>query len=128
MDLTGLSVLVIDDDPYICEICEWLLQSEGYGVQVAGDGASGLARMYGDTVDLVLLDLMLPDMDGLELCRQVRSRPSAVYLPIIMVTALADPARARQVSPRVRTTTFTSPSTSTSCGRASGYGHRPVNA
>jgi putative two-component system response regulator len=93
VDLTGLSVLVIDDDPHIREICQWLLESEGYEVQVAADGASGLAQVYGAAVDLMLLDLMLPDMDGLDLCREVRSRPSAVYLPIIMVTALADPSR-----------------------------------
>jgi two-component system OmpR family response regulator len=88
-------VLVVDDDlavrDYLCE----LLAHEGYAVESAADGAAGLARIAAGGVDLVLLDMILPALDGIELCRQVRARESDVYLPIIMLTALDDEANRR---------------------------------
>ena len=88
-------VLVVDDDlvvrDYLCE----LLAHEGYAVESAADGAAGLARIAAGGVDLVLLDMILPALDGIELCRQVRARESDVYLPIIMLTGLDDEANRR---------------------------------
>ena len=81
-------VLVVEDDLSIAEVLQATLETSGYTVECASDGAAGLARIEAGGVDLVLLDLLLPELDGLELCRRVRARDSEVYLPIIMLTAL----------------------------------------
>ena len=85
-------VRVVDDDPVIRDyLCE-LLAHEGYAVESAADGPAGLARVAAGGVGLALLDMVLPAVDGLALCRQVRAREGDVYLPIIMLTALDDEA------------------------------------
>ena len=80
-------ILVVEDDPSIREITTIGLRREGYEVVTAGDGAEGLERWRADRPDLVLLDVMLPRLDGLEVCRAIR-RESTV--PIVMVTARGD--------------------------------------
>ena len=82
------TVLVVDDDVAICEVVRDMLETTGCAVGIAHDGLSALARIEVGGVDLVLLDLMIPGVDGREVCRQVRARRRALYLPIIMVTAL----------------------------------------
>jgi PAS domain S-box-containing protein len=83
-------VLVVEDDvatrDYLCE----LLAHAGYGVESAANGASGRARVVAGGVDLVLLDLLLPALDGLALCEGIRALPADVHLPIIVLTALHD--------------------------------------
>jgi DNA-binding response OmpR family regulator len=87
------TILIVEDDPLIAEVLTSLLEAAGHRVEAAGDGASGLDRILAGGIDLVLLDLMLPEIDGLELCRRVRARESADYVPIIMLTALASDAQ-----------------------------------
>jgi DNA-binding response OmpR family regulator len=82
--VTARSVLIVDDEPLIREMVAEALQSDGYRVLEAADGPEALARFRADQPDLVLLDLMLPGMSGMELCRIIR-RESAV--PIVMLTA-----------------------------------------
>jgi two-component system, OmpR family, alkaline phosphatase synthesis response regulator PhoP len=77
-------ILVIDDEPKIVEICQDYLVKAGYDVSHAYDGRTGLAMAHRIQPDLIVLDLMLPEMDGLEVCRELR-RESGV--PIIMLTA-----------------------------------------
>ena len=77
-------ILVIDDEPKIVEICRDYLKASGFEVVSAGDGPQGLAVARREKPDLVVLDLMMPGMDGLDVCRNLR-RESAV--PIIMLTA-----------------------------------------
>ncbi len=77
-------ILVVDDEPHIVELVRYNLQQEGYDVIAAGDGETALARAAGDRPELIILDLMLPGVDGLEVCRRLR-RESAT--PIIMLTA-----------------------------------------
>jgi DNA-binding response OmpR family regulator len=77
-------ILVVDDEPHIVELVRYNLQQEGFEVLTAGDGETVLARVRADRPDLVVLDIMLPGLDGLEVCRRLR-RESAV--PIIMLTA-----------------------------------------
>ena len=77
-------ILVIDDEPKIVEICQDYLVNAGYDVSHAYDGRTGLALAHRIQPDLVVLDLMLPEMDGLEVCRELR-RESGVA--IIMLTA-----------------------------------------
>jgi DNA-binding response OmpR family regulator len=84
-------VLVVDDEPLIVGLVRAVLEPEGYLVQSAADGASAMARLAEGGIDLVLLDVMLPDIDGRELCKRVRAQPSPTYVPIVMLTALAAP-------------------------------------
>jgi PAS domain S-box-containing protein len=83
------TILVVEDDPPTAQVICDLLVGEGYRVSAAADGATARALLAADSVDLVLLDLMLPDVSGLDICYQVRSQDRGVYLPIIMLTALA---------------------------------------
>lgn len=77
-------ILIVDDEPKIVEICQDYLKASGFDVISAGDGLKGLAAARREKPDLVVLDLMLPGMDGLDVCRALR-RESDV--PIIMLTA-----------------------------------------
>ena len=83
-DRSAARVLVVDDEPHIVELVRYNLEQEGFGVSVAYDGQQALARVRNDHPDLVVLDLMLPAMDGVEVCRKIRGE-SAV--PILMLTA-----------------------------------------
>ena len=82
-------VLVIEDDPTVAEVVGRYLQREGYRVTTAADGQVGLERALADLPDLVVLDLMLPTLGGLEVCRHLRS---VAPVPVIMLTALGDEA------------------------------------
>jgi DNA-binding response OmpR family regulator len=84
-----LRVLVIEDDPNVCEVVARYLAREGYRVETATDGAAGLARALADPPDLVVLDLMLPSLGGLEVCRRLRA---AAPVPVIILTALGEEA------------------------------------
>ncbi|MFH8448711.1 response regulator transcription factor [Streptomyces fungicidicus] len=83
----GARVLVVDDDPTVAEIVTGYLDRAGYVVDRAGDGPGALARAAAHWPDLVVLDLMLPGMDGLEVCRRMRGRGP---VPVIMLTARGD--------------------------------------
>jgi DNA-binding response OmpR family regulator len=77
-------VLVIEDDPNVAEVVGRYLAREGYTVETDCDGEAGLARALADPPDLVVLDLMLPSLGGLEVCRRLRS---VAPVPVIMLTA-----------------------------------------
>ncbi|MFD7433234.1 response regulator transcription factor [Streptomyces sp. NPDC059861] len=83
----GARVLVVDDDPTVAEVVSGYLDRAGYVVDRAGDGPDALARATAHWPDLVVLDLMLPGMDGLEVCRRMRVRGP---VPVIMLTARGD--------------------------------------
>ncbi|MEU3098993.1 response regulator transcription factor [Streptomyces sp. NPDC006967] len=83
----GARVLVVDDDPTVAEIVTGYLDRAGYVVDRAGDGPDALARAAAHWPDLVVLDLMLPGMDGLEVCRRMRGHGP---VPVIMLTARGD--------------------------------------
>ncbi len=80
-------VLVVDDDPSICDMLCFLLGSEGYRVRKAYDAREALRRVGEKVPDLVLVDWMMPGMNGVELIRCLRSEPTTRRLPIIMLTA-----------------------------------------
>ena len=88
----GKRILIIEDEKDIRELLQLYLKREGYDVHIAKDGETGLRKASQERFDLVLLDLMLPQLDGLEICRNLRSRPPTADLPIIMITAKAEEA------------------------------------
>jgi two-component system phosphate regulon response regulator OmpR len=77
-------ILLIEDDPRLAEMVETYLGEAGFSVTVASKGAAGIALEARQMFDALILDLMLPDMDGLEVCRQIRARADT---PILMLTA-----------------------------------------
>ena len=84
MTTTTPRVLIIEDDPNVAEVVTRYLEREGYTVEVADDGLEGLERALSDPPDLVVLDLMLPALSGLEVCRRLRAKAP---VPVIMLTA-----------------------------------------
>jgi len=82
---TGHRILVIEDEPTIIEFLRTGLGYEGYQVAIAPDGRTGFDLATSETFDLIILDLMLPDMDGFDICRKLRERGDET--PIIMLTA-----------------------------------------
>jgi two-component system cell cycle response regulator len=92
------SVLVVDDDPRLLQIIEMYLRLEGYDVVTAENGEDALDRLRAQHVALVILDVMMPGMDGIEACRRIRADPSTADIPVVMCTALSadeDVRRAR---------------------------------
>lgn len=85
-------ILIIEDDRDIVELVRYNLAKEGFQVVSAVDGAAGLAALKKSTPDLLLLDLMLPKMSGLDVCREIRREESLNRLPILMLTARGDEA------------------------------------
>lgn len=87
---TMKKILVTDDDPRNRKLQETLLRANGYEVRSADSGRAALDLVAAEPPDLILLDLMMPDMDGFEVVRQLKADPATRSLPIIMVTALDD--------------------------------------
>jgi DNA-binding response OmpR family regulator len=83
-------ILVVDDDPTVAEVVSGYLQRAGYAVDRAGDGRAALDQATTRPPDLVVLDLMLPEIDGLEVCRRLRAEPLSHTVPIVMLTAKGD--------------------------------------
>lgn len=86
------NVLVIDDDPNVRDILSSLLKRERCVVRTAVSGQSGIAAAQAELPDLILLDVMMPDLDGFSVCRMLREDPLTAEVPIIMITALDDRA------------------------------------
>ena len=84
-DGRAVKVLVVDDEPTLAELLALALRYEGWEVTTAGDGAQALSAARSERPDLVLLDVMLPDMDGLEVLRRLRT--GADYMPVLFLTA-----------------------------------------
>ncbi len=90
-----VNLLVIDDDPVICDLFRDILEEDGHIVKTSTDPRSGLRLALNGPVDIVFLDLMMPDMDGSEIFREIRAvKPE---IPVIIVTAYPDSALMRNV-------------------------------
>lgn len=87
---TKKKILVIEDEADIQELIEYNLLKQGYEVVVQGNGKAGLEAVKVESPDLVLLDIMLPELDGLSVCREIRTDKSFSSLPIIMLTAKSE--------------------------------------
>ena len=85
-------ILIVDDSEQNVELVRALMQAEGYEVVSAADGLEALARVAADLPELILLDIMMPKLDGYEVCRQLKERPETRLVPIVLMTALGDEA------------------------------------
>ena len=89
--MTAQILMIEDDDRLALMVGDYLRQS-GYGFAHCGDGATGLAHLQKQSVDLIILDLMLPDIDGLQVCQKIRALPNPQsQTAILMLTAKGDP-------------------------------------
>jgi DNA-binding response OmpR family regulator len=85
-------ILIVEDDPDIANLIRHFLEKSGHTVQNLATGSGVLTRLRTEPVDLVILDLMLPEVDGLAICQSMRNDPALARIPIIMVTARGDEA------------------------------------
>ncbi|HLA86696.1 MAG TPA: response regulator, partial [Anaerolineales bacterium] len=80
-------ILIIDDDKDTLRLVGLMLQRQGYEISAAANGTQGLTKALEERPDLILLDVMMPDMDGYEVTRRLRKNPATVNIPILMFTA-----------------------------------------
>src|SRR5438128_75055 len=89
-DVVARKILVVDDEAVLVDTIAYNLEQAGYRVITAADGASALEAARSEAPDLVILDIMLPEMDGLEVCRLLRREKNTETTPILMLTAKTD--------------------------------------
>jgi DNA-binding response OmpR family regulator len=82
-------ILVVDDDPRLLHVVAMYLSIEGYDVDTASNGEEGLRLLEQRRPDLVILDVMMPGIDGLEACRRIKSNPETRTIPVVLFTALS---------------------------------------
>ncbi len=80
-------ILIVEDDPSLTELIKYNLESEGFSVEIEMDGEEGLYNAQDNAPDLILLDWMLPNLSGIEICRRLRRHKNTKNIPIIMLTA-----------------------------------------
>jgi two-component system alkaline phosphatase synthesis response regulator PhoP len=80
-------ILVVDDEIYIVHILDFSLGMEGYEVLTALDGEQALERLKSDKPDLIVLDIMMPKVDGYEVCRTIKTNPETQHIPVILLSA-----------------------------------------
>ena len=85
-------ILVIEDDPATSRLVDYSLRHEGYEVITAFNGLEGIRKAKNEAPDLVILDVMLPGLDGFEICHRLKSEPATAQLPILMFSAKAQDA------------------------------------
>ena len=90
--MADINILLVEDEADLLELLKYNLDREGYRVDTADTGEKALKRVRVERPDLILLDLMLPAMDGLEVCRSLKSSPDTAGIPIIMLTAKGEEA------------------------------------
>mgnify|MGYP001585977899 FL=1 len=83
-------VLIADDDPQVRRLLSRLLTAKGHRVTEAGDGKAALDAVRGEAPDVILLDVMMPELDGFEVCRRVKSDPATALIHILMITSLTE--------------------------------------
>ncbi len=86
------AILLVDDEPTIVMSLEFLMRKSGYQVGIARNGTEALAALSQTPYDLVLLDVMMPDVDGYQVCRQLRQNPARAATKVIFLSAKSQPA------------------------------------
>jgi two-component system, OmpR family, alkaline phosphatase synthesis response regulator PhoP len=83
-------ILIVDDERNVTRMLGYFLEQEGYEILVVRTGMEALEKIGTEKPDLIILDIMMPDMSGFEVCEQVRKNPETFNLPVIMFSALSD--------------------------------------
>lgn len=83
-------ILIVDDEPMNLKVISFILESDGYAYETAANGVEALEKTKSFSPDLICLDIMMPEMDGYEVCRRLKEDPSTQHIPVVMITALAD--------------------------------------
>jgi two-component system, OmpR family, alkaline phosphatase synthesis response regulator PhoP len=83
-------ILLVDDEPDFCAIVQGNLEKEGFEVEVAYDGVEGLEKVKASPPDAIILDVMMPEMDGYKMCKELKSDDKYSNIPVLMLTAVAD--------------------------------------
>lgn len=82
-------ILVVDDEPDFCAIVQGQLEKEGFEVEIAYNGIEGLEKVHANPPDAIVLDVMMPEMDGYEVCRKLKVDEKCVDIPVVLLTAVA---------------------------------------
>jgi two-component system alkaline phosphatase synthesis response regulator PhoP len=88
--MEGKKILLVDDDEDFVEATKLILESKSYDVTVAHDGKEGLKKVETEHPNLIILDVMMPNMDGYEVCAQLKSDPTYKHIPILLLTAVGE--------------------------------------
>ena len=86
---TKKRILVVDDEPDFCAIVQGQLEKEGFDVELAYNGVEGLEKVKANPPDAIVLDVMMPEKDGYEVCKELKSDESYAEIPIVLLTAVA---------------------------------------
>ncbi|GAA1975443.1 hypothetical protein GCM10009777_05420 [Microbacterium pumilum] len=97
MSSDDITILAVDDLPQNLRLLDAILSPRGYRLIMASSGEEALAVLPGSGADLVLLDILMPGIDGYEVCRRIRSTPSFEFLPVVMITASGDQEKVRAI-------------------------------
>jgi len=104
-----MRILVVDDDTRLTQLLQLVFESRGFGVTIANDGQQALQSLAKELPEAILLDLMMPGMSGLEVCRLVRADPRTSNIPIVILTARYDTAMRREAMQAGATEYLTKP-------------------
>jgi two-component system alkaline phosphatase synthesis response regulator PhoP len=88
--MRGKKILLVDDDADFAEATRIILENKSYDVAVAYDGKEGLRKVETEQPNLIILDVMMPEMDGYEVCAKLKSNPQYGYIPILLLTAVGE--------------------------------------
>lgn len=94
------TILVVDDEPDFCSIVQNQLEKEGFEVEIAYNGIEGLEKVHANPPDAIVLDVMMPEMDGYEVCRKLKADEKYVDIPVILLTAVASHVTSTRYSHR----------------------------
>ena len=92
-----MRILVVDDDPELTRMLQLVFESKGFGVTIANDGEEALDRLKEELPEAILLDLMMPGIDGSKVCQQIRANPRTSNIPVIVLTAKSDTKSKREL-------------------------------
>ncbi|MBE9543557.1 MAG: response regulator [Proteobacteria bacterium] len=82
-------ILVVDDEPDFCSIVQGQLEKEGFEVEIAYNGIEGLEKVHANPPDAIVLDVMMPEMDGYEVCKKLKADEKYADIPVVLLTAVA---------------------------------------
>lgn len=89
MDIKNKKVLIVEDDPFITDVYVLKLESEGYDVETAEDGIIGLGKLKKKKYDIILLDILMPNLDGFKVLEQIKMNPVVSKIPVVILTNLS---------------------------------------